>query len=348
MIIIIVLLAIIIVCWVVLTIFLKQYEKSQPDNTIKEFITTIDDEKTEKMCESILDQLSDLQDDSLIVSNLKNTIANSTAVEYSPESNTNQVVYYLYDGSQYIAKVTLIPGDNMSFGFKKWIVSDAEVLDSLLSDSITINVPKDYTLYFEDTPLVESYVIGDKIEYEMLDGFYSEKGINLPYLSSYVTGSVIGDVKIYGKDSNDNIIPYEDLNEDTYCNNCDKNTKVEVSQFTKDFIYAYVKFLSNSDRNTEGNYTNLIQYVESNSSLESLLRDAKKSNGFNSSLGDQIESINILHCMDCGNNLYMCDSQFTYISTGQHREQTEMTNNMKLLIRFSSDSSYKAIAMVQY
>lgn len=345
---IIILLFITVAVWIVLTLFLNAYEKSQPIYSINEYIDTIDSSHVEVICQPLLNELSPLQDTTVLIENMKNSISNATPVKYSRESNNEKTVYYLHDGKTYIEKVTLTPGKKIGFGFKKWAVTNEELLTNQLKSSITINVPETYSVYFGDIKLDDSFITDKKVEYNLLKEFYSEKGINLPYLVSYLTGEIIGDTNIHAIDSNGNNVTYDMLNEDYYSNNCNDTEKSSLSSFIDCYIRAYVTFLSNSNRNTDGNYLNIIQYVQSGSTLESRLRDAKKSNGFNSSLGDEIESIDILHYMNCGNGLYMCDVEFTYITTGQNRQKTELTNNIKLLIQQSSTGTFKAISMAQY
>ena len=345
---IIVLLIITIIVWLVLTLFLRSYEKSQPIYSINDYIVNIDENKVNELLKPALNDSSSFVNDELVTENLLASIRNSECVKSSRESAVDKIVYYLHDGDSYIEKVTLVPGSSCGFGFNSWKASEEELFVNNLFKDFSFTVPSSYQVYCNDVLLDDSYITDDKVEYDVLSGLYNYGDVKLPYLVKYFLGALTSDVNVYAIDDNGQKVTSENLNEDYYIDNCSDSEKAELQRYSLDFVRAYVKFLSNSDRNTDGNYYNVIQYVQSGSNLESLLRDAKKSNGFNSSLGDEIKDITVKRYMKVDKNNYFVDVDFTYVTTGQDRSKTEFTNHMKLLLYKGSNGAYQATNMVQY
>ena len=344
---IIILLAVTVTVWLILTLFLHSYEQSQPIYSVNEYLENISSEKVSELARPLLENLK-TNDESTLISNLTESIRNAKAVSYSRESNTEKKVYYLHDGESYVEKIVLTPGQSCGFNFKKWAVTEEDLLITELGHDLTVTVPEGYSVFCNGSELDSSYITDSKTEYQYLSGLYDYKELNLPYLQTYYITGLLDDAEVYAKDNKGNTVLEENLNENYYCDNCTDSEKNDVKLVSENFVKAYVKFLSNADRNTDINYNNVIQYVSSDSVLEDLLRDAKKSNGFNSSLGDELQYINVNQIINIGNSNYVSDIEFCYITTGQDRSKTEFTNNMKLVFHKSSNEVYLATHMVTY
>lgn len=327
--------------------FLKSYEKSQTSYAIEEYINTISEDEISKLTAPVIASLSDLQDSSFLNQRILEDIKASTPVRGKSESE-NSVLYYLKNGNAYIEKLTLIPGDDCGFGFKSWSVSSSELLTESLAKSVSLIVPPEYTVSVDGQNLGSQYITDDKLEYELLKGFYKSNEFTCPYLVSYFTGSLFNDTEIKVLDGEGKEVPSENLNEDYYSDNCTEKEKQDITQFINEYIAAYVKLTSNADYNYELNYFHLMQYVYSDSDLHQRFRELMKSVSFNSSNGDELTDITINHIMNCGDGNYMCDVSYTYNTTGQAKVKTTNTNNERLMLRQSSTGAYQAEYLVTY
>lgn len=327
--------------------FLKSYEKSQTSYAIKEYIDTISDEEISKLTAPIIASLSDLQDSSFLNQKILEDIKSSTPVRGKSESE-NSVLYYLKNGNAYIEKLTLTPGNDCGFGFKSWSVSSSELLAESLAKSVSILVPPEYTVFVDGQKLGGQYITDDKLEYELLKGFYKSDEFKCPYLVSYYTGSLFNDTEIKVLDGDGKEVPIDNLNEDYYSDNCTEQEKQDITQFINEYVAAYVKLTSNADYNYELNYFHLMKYVYSDSDLHQRFRELMKSVSFNSSNGDELTDITVNHIMNCGGGNYMCDVSYTYNTTGQGKVKTTNTNNERLMLRQSSTGAYQAEYLVTY
>ena len=334
--------------WSVLSSFLNAYENSQPGSAVKEYIAEISSEQVESLASPLLSELSPLQSRDSVVQELLERIQSSVPVKYSRESNDEQTVYYLRSNGEYIEKLVFVPGGE-SFGFGKsaWKLSSEEFLLKSLGAATEIKVPSDYSVYLDGEKLDSSYISEENIEYELFEGFY-EAGYSLPYLCSYSTGLLSGSHELSVKDSKGNLVPEDCLTEACYLDNCTQAEKEGITAFVNEYIPAYVQFTSNSNRSTDLNYYYVIQYVLSGSVLEDRLRDAKKSNGFNMSNGDEVTSIDCLEFYNLDGKNYIVNIEFCYETTGLHKEITSNVNRLKLMLRLSSTGAYQAEYMVQY
>lgn len=327
--------------------FLKSYEESQPSYAVAEYIHNISEEEVDSLTAPIRASLSDLQDCSFLNQQILEDIYSSSYVRGRSESE-GDIVYYLKNGDTYIEKIVLEPGEDCGFGFNSWRVTDRELLTESLYNSFSLIVPPDYTITINGTVLDTQYITDDKLEYELLKGFYKSGDFSCPYLVSYFSGVLLNDAEIIVTDGNGKEVPLENLNEDCYSDNCTAQEKQDITKFANDYVTAYVRLTSNADYNYQSNYFYLMQYVYSDSDLHQRLRELMKSISFNSSNGDELTDITINHIMNCGDGNYMCDVSYTYVTLGQDSVKTTSTNNERLMLRQSSTGAYQAQYLVTY
>lgn len=327
--------------------FLKSYEESQPVSSVKEYIYNLSEDHVSDLAKPFTESLSSLEDSSLVAPIILEDLKESSPVRGKSDSE-NTIVYFLRNGNNYLEKLTLSKGDDCGFGFNSWQVSGEELFADSLAKSVSLVVPPDYSVTIGGKVLGDQYISDDKVEYELLKGFYKSSDFSCPYLVSYLTGSLFNDTEITVEDGSGNIIPADNLNEDYYSDNCTAQEKQDITEFINNYVIAYVRLTSNADNNYQTNYWYLTQYVLQGSDLHNRLRELMKSVSFNSSNGDIVTDIKINHIMNCGNGNYMVDYSYTYETTGQHREKTTNVNNERLMLRQSSTGAYQAQHLVTY
>ena len=327
--------------------YLASYEKSQPISAVNEYLGSISEEKVSELSKPIVESLSDLSDGSYVTGKLLDNIKNSTPVRGKSES-ADTLVYYLKSGNSYIEKLTLSKGEDCGFGYNSWKVSGEEIYPDSFVNSVSLTVPPEYTVSVDGKVLGSEYITDDKVEYDILKGFYKSKDFSCPYLVTYFTGSLLNGAEITVKDGSGNTVPLENLTEDYYADNCTTQEKQDITEFTNNYVEAYVRLTSNADGNYQLNFYHLTQYVLNNSDLHNRLRELMKSVSFNMSHGDEITDITINHIMNCGKGNYMVDVTYTYNTTGQGKVKTTNENNERLMLRQSSTGAYQAQYLVTY
>lgn len=322
--------------------YLSAYETSRPKNTMEEYIASFDEEHIKRVSADFvatLDHNIQTEEDSyaVIASAMEGKLSYA---KLSAESSEDKTVYILMLDGEKLGRVELTKQDDPVFGFSPWSVSDEELDFTWLLSSKEITVPDSWTVSCSGNILDVSYLSGEKIPYEVLEGFYDE-GFSLPYMVTYKIDSFVGDVEFETEDENGQSVELSGDGNVGLNDNCTESEKTEINALVQNFIQGYVHFMSKRDG--FNNYSALMEYVVQGSELDSRLYQAIEGQFYASSNGDEIVSITLNNSINLGNGNYFADVTFIVDTTGQ-KGVVQTTNNSKFILS-RTDSGLKVAAM---
>jgi len=154
--------------------YMRSYELSRPENFMKEFIATVNDETVRTMMlENEGIEVSEFEDETMVIEKLY--LANLKNEEYRyrkmpGEYTDTSPVYIIYTDSKDLCKVILISkGNNTAkYGFNLWQAGSFSVLDSVLmpeENTLNIIIPKYAEVYVNDIKVSDSYVTDNAVAY---------------------------------------------------------------------------------------------------------------------------------------------------------------------------------------
>lgn len=196
---------------------LEQYEKSQSDVYITEYL----EEFEEKVDNNSLSEndftfealdLAFIDKESYVneyISSLKSF--NNFTVGKDPGSySTEEPVFNIYGDGEPIAQVTLEAENQkkifMILTIMDWKVKSVSPICSINVENLTFNIPEGYKVAINGTTVDETYATGNKIE--IPDFSNVSEYVDMPSLVEYKVNNVMKDAKITIVDENDVAVSY--------------------------------------------------------------------------------------------------------------------------------------------
>jgi len=145
---------------------LIDYEKSMPNNTMKDITSEFNEKNIEKLLDDSKTEFNKLETKENIVNYYKDMLKN-VKIDFKRKSgeftNTNPV-YQILAKDKVLAKVTLKEVKKNKHGFSEWAMGDVDFKDSIKAENeYLIKVPKDAVVKVNDITLDESYKTGEDV-----------------------------------------------------------------------------------------------------------------------------------------------------------------------------------------
>lgn len=334
--------AIILVGLLVLLMFTADYENTRPNTVITNYIQSLDADDMRSIAGNTVSKLNhSLMSEDECYNYIRQILEHFQLSRAVNESDSQNMVYYIQTDNITLGRILLQGAGNTLFGFQAQTVSQAEFDFSPLCGETTVCVPENWTVSCQGELTREN----EKVPYQLLEEFYDDEDLTLPHLVEYSTGLYLEEPQLLIQDPAGN--SYEHVDEAMFYDNCTQQQKEEISQFAEEFLLAYVRYSSNSNRNVSGNYFALEKLMVMGSTLQKRMRYAVAGLGWASSNGDELSGIEYNHYMDLGGGSYLCDLTYTVDTLGSAGLVTT-NNKLKLIIVQNPDGGYLAQAMSSY
>lgn len=329
--------------------FIDAYEQSRPLTAVKAYMSTLSEDEMCAGSETLFTQIDgNIQTREQACNVIRDCV--SAQISYAKkgsESSSEKQVYVLRDGSQVIGRFVIVPGDEGSFGFQNWTVSETTFdFSYLLSAPVSVTVPSDFSVELNGTVLDDSYITQTDVEYADLEPFYGK--YSLPMLVTYEADAFLGALTFSVKDRNGNPV---DITEDTdyasFLPQCSDEQESVLRTMIEEFLHAYVIYTGGANGYSAAhNYYILYPYLIPNSDLAARLYTAIDGLQYAQSNRDTIQQASVNHLADLGDDRYYCD--VTYIVETWGREgAVQTTNNLKLII-LETEDGLKVESMTRY
>lgn len=329
----------------VLYCFLRAYEQSRPENTVKEYIQSLAIKCDGEAAENTLAELdTNIRPAEESISILKDELKNLSFRKDSVASTHDELIYNLYSGDRLIGSLKLENSDRHSFGLRFWELAEEKLDYSKFFNSVSMTLPSDFSLSVNGQELGEKYITQKDIEYNTLSGFYPHYN-DLPTLVLYESGKFLGDADITVKDGSGNQVDTSELNETRFLSNCDEDTVARISQFADEFISRYVFFCANTNQNEYANHDYLKELVKPDSPLTDRMYNAFWAFGYSTVYSCDIVSRNINLVSDLGGR-YLVDYSYT-TETVASAGPVQEDSNVRFLVS-DNDGTLLAEAIFNY
>lgn len=328
--------------------FIEAYEISRPKNTMKAYVEQLTPEQMAKKSDDLyatIDQHVQSRDQFDQV--IRNAVTEKVSyAKKSSESSENRQVFVLRSGKAVIGKFTIEAGDEKTFGFRIWEVTDAEFdFSYLMGEPVSVTVPSEYQVSVNGNVLDESYITASGIEYTALEGFYDD--YQLPTMVTYSASNFLGEATVQITDQEGNpvdITPETDMN--ALLPTCTAQEATDIGAFANEFVRLWVNFSGSTKGTAVFNYYQIKNILSSDGELSERLRSAIEGLAFGQTKGAKIKEVTINRIVPLGEGSHMCDLTYLVSTTGK-KGPVDTTSNMRLIL-VTEEGVYKLKSMESY
>ena len=330
--------------------FIEAYEVSRPKNTLKAYVEQLTPEQickgngTDALFASVDSGIQSREDFDQVIRQ-----AISEKISYakkSAESSENRQVYVLRSGKTPIGKFAIEAGDEETFGFRIWEVTEASFdFSYLMGEPVSITVPSEYQVCVNGYLLDESYITQQDIPYEALEDFYDD--YQLPTMVTYTADNYLGEAVLEVLDQKGAPVEFtSEMDMNDFLPACTEQEAADIEAFANEFVQLWVKFSGSTKANAVYNYYQIKKILSADGALSELLRSAIDGLAYGQTNGAKIENVTINRIVPLGSGTHMCDLTYL-VSTIGKKGAVETTSDMKIII-VTESGAYKLKSMERY
>ena len=314
--------------------WLEAYELTRPYNAVQAYEDSL---HTNGLSENALAALTGidrkLQTDSSIREQAKDLLDKAVLVRSLAMSAPDKQVYSVRSEGSDLGTVTFRPTGERKFNFRTFVPDEEEYDFSAWSESVTLQVPDDYTVSVNGVALDASYRTESGVRYRTLQEYYDEYS-SLPTLTAYTSGNVLGTPEITVTDGSNQLVPAEKLTEEYFLDTCSQEERSRLSDFARNFVFNYVQFTADVGGGHYIYYNEVRQMITQDSPLLDRMAQSLGSFGYTTTRSCTIvdDSVNI--CCPFGIGVYFVDYSYTTKTVGSGAA-VEDSRNVRLVVEDS-------------
>ena len=319
--------------------FMDAFEASRPENTINAYMELV---TPDYVCDHETDLIDTIdhhiQSEEACREVIKEAVSGKiTYAKKTSECTDEKMVYVLRTAGKVIGRVEMEPRGEARYGFTPWAVTeDSFDLSYLVTGTVSVTAPHDYTVTVNSNALNENYVTASGMQYTVLKEFY-DRYEGLPYQVSYAAGPCLGEIVLEVADRDGQIVT---INKDTdlnaFVSNCTAEDMVQLEAFNQDFINAYIKFLTSNRGTRIANHNELKPYLVPGSDLAKRVKNALDGLLYGQSKSDVLVELIINHAVKISGDRYIMDVTYVVDTTGR-QGVVQTTNNAQYVAVLTED-----------
>ena len=315
--------------------WLEAYELTRPYNAANAYEDSLHENGlSENALASLTGIDRKLQTDSAIQARAKDLLSEADLVRSLAKSASDKQVYSVRAQGADIGTVTFRPTGERKFNFRAFVPAEEEYDFSGWTESVTLQVPDDYTVSVNGVALDASYRTESSVRYRTLQDYYDEYS-SLPTLSAYTSGNVLGKPEIAVTDGTGKVVPADELTEERFLDTCSKEDRSRLSDFARTFVFNYVQFTADVGGGHYIYYNEVRQMITQDSPLLDRMTQSLGSFGYTTTRSCNIvdDSVNI--CCPFGRGVYFVDYSYTTRTVGSG-DAVEDSRNVRLVVEDSA------------
>jgi hypothetical protein len=333
--------------------FIGAYEASRPHIAIDKYMASLTPERIVAESDVILEE-ADLyiQDMEECRGYLMEAVSDEITYARKASACTDtQMTYVLRSGDRVVGSFSIVSTEADEYGFTPWVFKEEQFDLSFLmgTDTISITVPKGYTVLVNGVHLDDSYITNRETrEYAVLEELYGSYEVPELVLYTYEAGPFLNaefTMEAYDQ-SGKPFVMDESFDENELIELKDDAVIAELDAFVEEFIDIYVIFAGCANDSQYSNYSRVMKYVVPESKLAKRMRDALDGLQFSQSKGDEVADIQINHFIGLSEDSYLCDVTYK-VNTIGHEGEVQTTSNAKILI-VRKDDKLLVESMIAY
>ena len=327
-----------------------EYENSQVDNVLKNYMETINREKWNSSISEAADRLvNEFQDSEDAEAYVKNLLSEGD-INYTVAVGavTDGVLRYalVHNGVQ-IGTISFSENRDYDskFNMYPWVLSSESFdFEYLKTGTASVTIPEGYTARLNGVEIGEEYVTESGIHYDVLERFYADYP-DLPTKRTFEVTGLLGNLSpvIYDKNG-DEFTPDPTAGDMQYVDKCSDSEIFEFRDFMEGgFVEAYAKFWGT--KYVDSTYPTLLEYVQMGSALQqdmyTYTLDAATWVHTNSVV---ITSMSFSYAMSLGGGFYVVSEAYDSTAYAEYKTVTESSEVTVIL--FKDESGIKAVSVV--
>ena len=329
--------------------FMDAYEVSRPENTIVAYMEQLTPDHICDGSAALIGQIDHhIQSEEECQAVIKDAVSGGVSyAKKTSECTDTKIVYVLRSAGKVIGKVVLEPQGEERYGFTPWAVTeDSFDLSFLLTGTVSATAPHNYTVSVNGNALTEDYATETGIQYSLLEEFY-DRYEGLPYQVSYTAGPCLGQISLQVTDpEGDPVTIDENTDFNAFLANCSADELAQLEEFNKDFIKAYINFLTSTRDNRTANHKALKAYLLTGSDLATRVKNAVDGLLFGQSKSDKLVELTVNHAVKISDDRYMLD--VTYVVDTKGRQGVVQTTNNAQYVVVQTEEGLKAEMLLSY
>lgn len=311
--------------------WLEAYETTRPYNAVKTYEEALHaNGLTEGALASLTGVDRKLQNDSSIAVYAKDLLADATLVRSLAKSTADRQVYSVRAEGADVGTVAFRPEGEKKFNFRAYVPAEEDYDFSALAETVSLQVPENYTVSVNGVPLDASYLTDSGIRYSTLRDYYDEY-TSLPTLVSYTSGGILGTPEMTVTDASGKPVPAEELTEAHFLDTCTAQDRSRLSDFARDFVFNYVQFTADVGGGHYMYYNQVRQMITSDSPLLDRMAQSLGSFGYTTTRSCNIVADSVNICCPFGKAVYLVDYSYTTKTVGSG-DAVEDSRNVRLVV----------------
>lgn len=321
--------------------YCEAFEQAQPENVINAYVNYLNEKRWTNEVVAAVDALSQRYQSSeecrsAVDSYLSEPVHSSLVLG---SNNEEQRSYLMISGTRRIGEVTLVrdTGNELSFGFVPWKISEISFDFSALRTSKEITVPENYRVFFRGVELGEDTLVGEGAESELLKEFYAETENTyrmVTYRVEYVQ-SEQPPVFTVQNARGESVELLPDADEEQFFCVTDETQLASLEDFAERFCsvyYSYTSGYTRSGETTYDSYYRLSYYLIPGSELAQRLYSAADGLYWTSTSAIRVYNVKISNVLAVGDGLTAMDIE-SDVSVSNSGGTNETHNRVRCLIR---------------
>lgn len=329
--------------------FMDAFEASRPENTINAYMEQV---TAEYVCDNSADLIATIdhhiQSEEACREVIKEAVSGKiTYAKKTSECTDEKMVYVLRTAGKVIGQVEMEPRGEARYGFTPWeVTEDSFDLSYLVTGTVSVTAPHDYTVTVNGNALNESYLTASGMQYPVLKDFY-DRYEGLPYQVSYTAGPCLGEITLEVADRQGQSVTIDENTDfNAFVDNCTAEEMTVLETFNQDFIKAYINFLT-SNRNTRiANHNALKPYLVPRGDLAKRVKNALDGLLFGQSKSDVLVDLIINHAVKIAGDRYILDVTYVVDTTG--RQGVVQTTNNAQYVAVQTEDGLQVEMLLSY
>lgn len=250
----------------------------------------------------------------------------------------------IYSNGQQIGKIKAQFSGEKQLGFEIWELGEESWDLSAFVKSESCYLPENYTFKVGNA----QYSAGsDKKEYKALDYVY-RRYEGAPYMYSFESGKYIGEAEVKYIDHNGNEVSKDQLTEQYFLNNCDKQLHDRLAQFGELFINRYVDFGAVNGGYFFGNYGLLKEVMQPDSEIWKRITDSWGIIFYGNTEYCKIHNLKVNICSQLADNLYLVDVSYDTETKAPYEDPVWDDNFARVVAVENEEGNLVTVSMYNY
>ena len=342
-------------------VYAEEYELSRPNHTMDEYVSALSRNLwDEGIADTVKTMPHEVQSDEEVAEHVRSMLSNGVSYLRKGGGGEGRAVYSLRCNGNEFGTVTIVEEENfdsridteafpwrlLPWSIRPWRVESESFDFNGLYSSVSVAVPRNYTVMLNGVRLGPEYIVEDGIPYDVLQDYYSRYD-GLPKKQRYQFDNVIGSIEPVILDENGEVFPLDPTKSDAQFIKPATPEKLErLSQFTAGFIDRYLRYTSGAVDPTYG-YQRLQPYLLHGSDLDDRMQKAIDGLSWAHTDSVTIDSAQLNGALALGDNFYICDISSVATTFTAGKGETESVSNMRVIVREKNDD-YRALILEFY